>query len=173
MPLSPRMSTPMPRMSTIEPCSLTCGANSISSAMVAALMNFIVTILVLNSGTWYSSHFCCTSGGGFTLRAKTRQGIFDLEHPLDALGGFLFAERFQERPFRAADHLHALHREVTKELRQRQPRPVHRTFLDLARQSGAAGDELELQLLRVIQVEALNRDGGDGGGCMVRLEWVR
>ena len=62
----------------MDPCSLICGANSISKAMVAALMNFIVTILVLNNGTWYSSHFCCTSAGGLTLRANTRHGIFDL-----------------------------------------------------------------------------------------------
>ena len=44
MPLEPRISVPMPMMSTMLPYSLFVGAKSNSSASVAALMNFIVTI---------------------------------------------------------------------------------------------------------------------------------
>ncbi len=51
MPLSPRMITPTPRMSTMLPISVPRGANIISSARVARLMNFIVTIGQRKIGT--------------------------------------------------------------------------------------------------------------------------
>ena len=75
MPLEPRMSVPIPMISTMLPYSLFVGAKSNSSARVAALMNFMVIISVRKSAMPASFAAVSSAGGGFAPRATTRQGI--------------------------------------------------------------------------------------------------
>ncbi len=75
IPLEPRISVPTPMISTIEPYSLFIGAKSNSSASVAALMNFIVTISVRNSAIPASAAALSSGAGVFAPRAIAMHGI--------------------------------------------------------------------------------------------------
>ncbi len=77
MPLSPRRITPTPKMSTMLPISVPRGANIISSASVARLINFIVTIGHRKMGTCASSAAFRNSLSGCRLRENTRQGTLN------------------------------------------------------------------------------------------------
>ena len=57
------------------PISVPRGANIVSSAMVAVLMNFIVMSEVVNTGTSAASAALRNCGSGFRSRLKTAQGI--------------------------------------------------------------------------------------------------
>src|SRR5260221_14507461 len=76
MPLAPRMSVPMPWISTMLPYSDAVGANSNSSAIVAALMNFIVIIGVRKTGVSYSAAVCRSTGGMLAPPAAMVEGGF-------------------------------------------------------------------------------------------------
>ncbi len=65
----------MPTISTMLPYSLFIGAKSTSSASVAALMNFIVSISVRKSAMPASSAALTMELGGFAPRAMTRHGM--------------------------------------------------------------------------------------------------
>ena len=56
------MITPTPLMSTVVPCSVVDGANSLSTQSVAVFTKFIVIIGVRKTGRWRS---CATSSIGF------------------------------------------------------------------------------------------------------------
>ena len=61
-------------MSTMLPSSVPRGANIVSSASVAALMNFIVTIGVWMTGILASSAAARSSASGLNPRLKITQG---------------------------------------------------------------------------------------------------
>jgi len=66
----------MPRISTMLPHSVTDGEKSSSSAIVAALMNFIVIIGVRKTAIPASSAMDSNSGARWKPREATMHGIF-------------------------------------------------------------------------------------------------
>ncbi len=75
IPLAPRTSTPMPRMSIMLPCSLAVGAKSSSRQIVAMFIRRIVVSGDLKTAMSSSSASSSTTRGGLMLRAKIRQGM--------------------------------------------------------------------------------------------------
>ena len=74
-PLEPLMRMPMPFTSTMQPCSLTFGANSQSSRTVAELMKFIVTMEVWNTEMPAALAIATSSVGSVSPRLTTMHGI--------------------------------------------------------------------------------------------------
>ena len=75
MPLAPRTITPMPRMSTMLPCSVVAGAKSSSMQIVVVFTSRMVVSGDLNTAMFISSAMSSTSLGGLMLRAKIRHGM--------------------------------------------------------------------------------------------------
>ena len=75
MPLTPRINTPTPKISTMLPNSVTVGEKSISRAIVAALMNFIVIIGVRNTAI-FASPVTPSNSGADETRATSQDTEF-------------------------------------------------------------------------------------------------
>src|SRR5712691_11532893 len=159
IPLWPRIKTPTPRISAMLPNSVTVGEKSTSSAMVAALINFIVIMGVRNTAIFSSADRQQRRIEMKSARDHETRNFSSAEIA-KAFYAKSLRQTFEVGMLSRAEDLDALLREVTEETGKRQTRAINRGLANFPMKSHSRTFQLHVQLFRVQIVKALDRDNG-------------
>ena len=155
------------------PNSVTVGEKSNSSAIVAALMNFIVIIGVRKTAIPCSFAIASSSGERWNAARDDETGNLLVAERAKAELSLPHREVFEVGMFRRTQNLDALLGEVGEEPGEREAGAVDRRLADAPLEADRFALELQLQRLGVQLEKAADRDHGDvhpllapGGDCL-------